>query len=155
MTESAPRCLIGAAIAALLITIAAITPGCAIPEEERWTVRDTPLEVDPTEYIQIAGWWSNGMELLHVDSGGRYRLYDSPTHAQPLHEGRWHRETHTRLRLEPYTGMDVEPLSVEILRRDEEYLLRVPGYADFRRTEAPEPPLRLRPPPIEPASSTA
>lgn len=163
MTQPLTRCLlIPCAIVTLSMALACVA-GCRAPEET-FTMRDRPVGVDPAYRVDVIGWWSNGQELLHIDRDGGYQLYaDSALLDSPLQRGRWEHRTPSRLSLEPYTEIDTEPLNVQVMAVDNEYVLRMPGYADFRAAPARQVPdrrdreenLELRPSPIQSMSNRA
>lgn len=154
MSRTSFRCMTIAPIAALLLCTLAVTVSCRVDEEPEWTTHQTPLEVDPVDYVHLVGWWSNGQQLLRLESDGGYRFYQNNVFAEtPLHQGRWEKHTHARIRLDPYEEASVEPLSVEIHRIGDEYVLWVPEYGEFQKTAEPDLPLRFEPPPFQPMSS--
>ena len=140
------------------LAVIALLPGACAAPEETTSQRSVPADVDPTARVDLTGWWSNGIQLLRLDPDGRYELYDSLTRLEPpLHRGRWNLRTNERLTLEPYTELEAEPLSTEIIL-DEEFdvLLRVPGYPEFQPTSTPQgEPMDLQPAPIQPMSNQA
>lgn len=63
------------------------------------------LDIDPTEEIDVRGWWSNGRELLLIQADGSYRLWKGVNRfLAPDDVGRWDRQTYRTLWLETYRG---------------------------------------------------
>ena len=63
------------------------------------------LDIDPTEKIDVNGWWSNGRELLLIQPDGGYRLWKGTNRfLAPDDIGRWDRQTYRTLWLETYRG---------------------------------------------------
>lgn len=61
------------------------------------------LDIDPTEQIDITGWWSNGTVLLHVAADGAFVKWNQPNrYRDPAQRGRWHRQTYRTFWIEPY-----------------------------------------------------
>lgn len=62
-----------------------------------------PLEIDPTERIELAQWWSNGAQLLRLDQSGSYDLYpDINRYHEAIEVGRWRRGNYVTVWLDPY-----------------------------------------------------
>ncbi len=63
------------------------------------------LDIDPTEQIDVRGWWSNGRELLLIQADGGYKLWKGTNRfLAPDDVGRWDRQTYRTLWLETYRG---------------------------------------------------
>lgn len=63
------------------------------------------LDIDPTEKIDVRGWWSNGRELLLILGDGSYKLWKGTNRfVAPDDIGRWDRQTYRTLWLETYRG---------------------------------------------------
>jgi hypothetical protein len=61
------------------------------------------LDIDPTEEIDVRGWWSNGRELLLIETDGKYKLWKGTNRfVAPDDVGRWDRQTYRTLWLETY-----------------------------------------------------
>lgn len=61
------------------------------------------LDIDPTEKIQIFGWWSNGKESLLIQENGAFRFWDQPNRfLAPAKSGRWDRQNYQTFWIEPY-----------------------------------------------------
>ncbi len=72
-------------------------PTRAIP----WSPRE--MDIDPTEKIDINGWWTNGKELLRVQPDGAFQWWDQPNRFRPPSKiGRWDRQNYRTFWLEPY-----------------------------------------------------
>lgn len=90
-------------------SVAAIAVACIVP----CLAADDPpapppvpkLDIDPTEQIDVRGWWSNGTELLLIQDDGGYRLWRGGNRYLPPSDiGRWDRQTYRTLWLETYRG---------------------------------------------------
>jgi hypothetical protein len=61
------------------------------------------LDIDPTEQIDVSGWWSNGAVVLSVRSDGSFLMWDQPNrYREPTKRGRWHRQNYRTFWVEPY-----------------------------------------------------
>jgi hypothetical protein len=111
------------ALAMLLLAGCAATPDA---EEAPPPPPPQPLELDPTDEIDLSQWWSNGRELLQLAPDGRYALHPSQNrHRQPADRGRWMRDSYAVLWLEPYGTRQPLRRRVAIVRRQGELTLEV------------------------------
>ncbi|NBX37293.1 MAG: hypothetical protein EBR10_08760 [Planctomycetes bacterium] len=61
------------------------------------------LDIDPTEQIDMSGWWSNGAVVLSVKRDGSFLMWDQPNrYREPSARGRWHRQNYRTFWIEPY-----------------------------------------------------
>ena len=89
-------------------------------------VVSTPLALDPTDEPQLAQWWTNGTQLLHLSESGAYRLYAGINRYHvPMERGRWTRRNYAALRIEPYAELTRRPARVSIRRVGDELRLDV------------------------------
>jgi len=101
------------------------------------------LDIDPTEQIDVAGWWSNGAVLLSVRSDGSFLMWDQPNrYREPTTRGRWHRQNYRTFWIEPYfdpkTPGNAPPRTRCALRRTNGVLLvDVGGATGLVQSEAP------------------
>jgi hypothetical protein len=117
-------------IATVMSTALLLGAGCASepepePYEARLATPVTTLEIDPTDEIDVVGWWSNGVDLLRLDPEGSYALFaDNNHHQRPIERGRWVRASYAWVRLEPYGALARDPVRVELARLDGEIALQ-------------------------------
>jgi len=98
----------------------------------------TPLDLDPTDRIEIGRWWTNGRELLRLDPDGAFRLYATTNrHHPPLERGRWSRQSYAVMWLEPYSLLPRERVRVALSRMNGEIALSVPDLLPFFAIEQP------------------
>lgn len=130
---TARRCLV-------LLTCLLLGACTAVKQEPEEITIDTPLEVDPTEPVALARWWSNGRQMLQLYVVGSYELYDGINrHDQPVERGRWSQPSYAWLRFEPYVTPSVEPVRVQIIRVDGEPALVLPDLEPMRAIDGPPP----------------
>lgn len=108
-------------------SVAAIAVACIAPSlaaDEAPAPPPVPkLDIDPTEQIDVRGWWSNGSELLLIQPDGGYRLWRTVNRYLPPNDiGRWDRQTYRTLWLETYRG-DAHSRDRAHLRREDGVLL--------------------------------
>lgn len=90
-----------AAIAALLLAAGATVPHAHAQNQKR--TPDAPLDFDPAKPERIDGWWTNGTELMRLDTNGAYRLWVSQDRFKyPVEVGAWRRTNYVYFDLEPY-----------------------------------------------------
>jgi hypothetical protein len=90
-----------AAIAALLLAAGAAVPHAHAQNQKR--TPDAPLDFDPAKPERIDGWWTNGTELMRLDTNGAYRLWVSQDRFKyPVEVGAWRRTNYVYFDLEPY-----------------------------------------------------
>ncbi len=108
-THSIPMFVRGRSLALAVAVHAAAVVGSSAPS---WAQSDAPvpppipaLDIDPTEQIDVKGWWSNGRELLLIQADGAYKLWKGTNRfLAPDDIGRWDRQTYRTLWLETYRG---------------------------------------------------
>ena len=84
------------------------------------------LDIDPTEEIDVRGWWSNGRELLLIQADGAYKLWKGTNRfLAPDDIGRWDRQTYRTLWLETYRGQKHSRDRAHLRREDGTLLLTV------------------------------
>ena len=119
-------------IAALLPAIFLALPACkskAQKEEEASWRMDTPLPHDPTDKFELGPWWSNGRQLLNLQTDGFYALYDNNNrYSKPLERGRWSQQSYAVLWLEPYSQRSQPPTRVGITKMDDRLALALPKF---------------------------
>ncbi len=117
--------------------------GCESEQIEPAPVVSTPLELDPTEQIELTGWWSNGEQMLRLQQDGSYWRYASANryHAAAEH-GKWWQHSYAALWLAPYQQLVRPPTRVAITKIDGRLALRLndlePLLALEARPAAPE-----------------
>jgi hypothetical protein len=90
-----------AAIAAMLLAAGAAVPHAHAQNQKR--TPDAPLDFDPAKPERIDGWWTNGTELMRLDTNGAYRLWVSQDRFKyPVEVGAWRRTNYVYFDLEPY-----------------------------------------------------
>lgn len=131
VTRSGTRALAGLArsrpFAVALAACAATGLSSSVPSQAQSGAPVPPpipaLDIDPTEKIDVHGWWSNGTELLLIQPDGGYRLWKSNNrYRAPDDIGRWDRQTYRTLWLETYRG-EKHTRDRAHLRRDDGILL--------------------------------
>lgn len=86
-----------------------------------------PLQLDPTEQVALAHWWSNGKQLLHLDDSAFYSLHEGVNrYSAPIERGRWSQQSYAALWLEPYTTAQPQRVRVGITRIDGKLALVLP-----------------------------
>jgi hypothetical protein len=113
-----------------LAAMAALAAGSMAPAVPAAAQSEAPkpppipaLDIDPTEQIDVRGWWSNGTELLLIQADGGYRLWKGISrYRAPDDIGRWDRQTYRTLWLETYRGA-VHTRDRAHLRREDGILL--------------------------------
>jgi hypothetical protein len=90
-----------AAIAAMLLAAGAAVQHAHAQNQKR--TPDAPLDFDPAKPERIDGWWTNGTELMRLDTNGAYRLWVSQDRFKyPVEVGAWRRTNYVYFDLEPY-----------------------------------------------------
>ena len=106
------------------------------PEAE--LVISTPLPFDPTEKYELAAWWSNDEQLLHLDRTGFYRLYEGTNRYRGTAErGRWWQHSYAALWLEPYSEQPQEPTRVSIRKSDDGFTIELRDLETMRALNEP------------------
>lgn len=124
--------------AIVVLTCGATTlTGCGSDDIEPEPVVHTPLDLDPTEDVEIAEWWTTGKRLLHLYDDGRYALYSSTNrYDTPVERGRWSQGSYAALWMEPYTTQH-RRVRVSISKVNGELRLDVPKVGELRPLEQP------------------
>ncbi|MSQ90450.1 MAG: hypothetical protein EXS01_03520 [Phycisphaerales bacterium] len=61
------------------------------------------LDIDPTETIEITGWWTNDRQVLFVREDGAFFWWNQPNRFRAVSKsGRWDRQNYRTFWLEPY-----------------------------------------------------
>jgi hypothetical protein len=106
------------AIVAIGVVLLA-TGGCEAPpaEAQPQIVTHAMLEHDPMHEVNAAGWWSDGVQLLHLDPDHGYRRFGSLNpYRTPVERGWWTQDGYAVLWLEPYDTREPERIRVSIRR---------------------------------------
>jgi len=104
-TAMATRVRARAAVSVALAMVALVGPSAAAQSEAPPPPPIPALDIDPTEQIDVKGWWSNGRELLLIQPDGGYRFWKGTNRfLAPDDVGRWDRQTYRTLWLETYRG---------------------------------------------------
>ncbi len=119
------------AVASLLLSVlCAPFVGSAFAQQSAPPIipKGAKLDIDPTEQIDVSGWWSNGSVLLSVRGDGSFLMWDQPNrYREPTKRGRWHRQNYRTFWIEPYfdpkTPGNAPPRTRCALRRTEGVLL--------------------------------
>ncbi len=104
---------------------------------------NSKLDIDPTERIEIKGWWSNGKEIFLVKSDGAFIWWNQPNRFRaPSMSGRWDRQNYRTFWLEPYAigPTDHETpkrLRVALRRTDGKIFADVGTHLAFALSESP------------------
>ena len=120
-----------------LMTLAAC--GCESRHmRETEPVVSTPLEFDPTEHYELSRWWTNGTQLLRLESNASYALYpDQNRYRTPMQRGRWSQQSYAVLWLEPYTQREPMRQRVGITKLDGKLALMIPKYKPMHAIKSP------------------
>ncbi len=123
-----------------LIVILVVFAGCETkkltPEAE--LVISTPLPFDPTEKYELAAWWSNDEQLLHLARTGFYRLYEGTNRYRGTAErGRWWQQSYAALWLEPYSQLRQEPTRVSIRKSEDGFTIALRDLEEMRALDEP------------------
>jgi len=125
----------------VICTAAALLTGCKSDEpRERQADRPiaAPLELDPTEHVALAHWWSNGKQLLHLDDSAFYSLHEGLNrYNAPIERGRWAQQSYAALWLEPYTTAQAQRMRVTITKIDGKLALVLPKAEPMFALERP------------------
>ena len=96
------------------------------------------LDIDPTEQIDVKGWWSNGRELLLIQADGGYRLWKGTNRfLAPDDIGRWDRQTYRTLWLETYRGQKHSRDRAHLRRESGTLLLTVRDLQPMQQLQRP------------------
>ncbi len=114
-----------AALVTLIVVM--MLSGCASGDRRaREAKAAVPLAFDPTEKYQTPQWWTNGQELLYLDSDGGSELYPGTNrYSRPTETGRWWQQSYAALWLEPYAQYASPRTRCSIRKIDQDYVLVV------------------------------
>lgn len=136
--QTKPRLAV-AILAALLpsvttgLLVAAVLPGNTALAQNAKKTSDEPMDFDPAKPERIEGWWSNGVELMRLDSNGAYRVWVSQDRfKRPVELGAWRRTNYVFFDLEPYRVKTGTRHRVTLQKDDGVTELHREGMADFR-----------------------
>ena len=60
-------------------------------------------DLDPTEIVEITGWWTNEREVLYMRDDGAFYFWDQPNRFRAVSKsGRWDHQNYRTFWLEPY-----------------------------------------------------
>jgi hypothetical protein len=118
---------------ALSILLAACNDESVLPEP----VVETPLALDPSDDVQVAEWYTNGRELLHLYGDGRYALHGTMNRYETaIERGRWSKGGYAVIWLEPYTTQH-ERIRVSLNKVDTMIVLNVPKHGVMKPQDQP------------------
>ena len=122
-------------VIALLLTAATALPAAA---QNSGKTPERPLEFDPAKPEPVDGWWTNGTELMRLDTNGAYRLWVSQDRfKRPVELGAWRRSNYVFFDLEPYRAKTGTRYRVNLQKEDGVTELRRDGMKDFRKVGSP------------------
>ena len=122
-TTTATHIGASASASVALAIVALVGPRASAQSEAPAPPPIPALDIDPTEQIDIKGWWSNGRELLLIQADGGYKLWKGTNRfLAPDDIGRWDRQTYRTFWLETYRG-DAHSRDRAHLRREDGILL--------------------------------
>ena len=94
------------------------------------------LQLDPSNPIEIAGWWDNGRYLLEVRFDFGYRILNGPYPGSPvIEQGRWTRKQHYKFMLEPYNAGKADSETVILSKDRGRPVATIEGLQPFRKLE--------------------
>ncbi len=142
-----PGAIVASAVAVLLVgvpTTAHARQADSAPAQAPAIIpSNSKLDIDPTERVEIKGWWSNGKEIFLVKSDGAFVWWNQPNRFRAASmSGRWDRQNYRTFWLEPYAlgPTDRETpkrLRVALRRTDGKIFADVETHLDFMLTEDP------------------
>ena len=124
----------------LIVVMLLLLVGCASNDEmdQAAVMTSIPLEFDPTEKYELAVWWSNDEQLLHLDRTGFYRLYEGTNRYRGTAErGRWWQHSYAALWLERYSQLRQEPARVSIRKSDDGFTIQMRDLEEMRALDGP------------------
>ncbi|MHC4081860.1 MAG: hypothetical protein ACYTFF_01545 [Planctomycetota bacterium] len=118
-----------------------VAAGCKSQEQqEPVPAGSTPLELDPTQDYELAAWWTNGKQLLHLGEAGVYALYQGVNrYRKPAERGHWSQQSYAAIRLEPYAELSQDATRGSIRRAGRRLMLDLPGMEPMLGLEDPPP----------------
>jgi hypothetical protein len=114
-------------------TLQSPTPVTAAPVEDGTR---SMLQLDPSNPIEIAGWWDNGRYLLEVRFDFGYRILNGPYPGSPvIEQGRWTRKQHYKFMLEPYNAGKADSETVILSKDRGRPVATIEGLQPFRKLD--------------------
>jgi hypothetical protein len=99
-----------------------------------------PLDLDPTQDYELAAWWTNGEQLLHLGEADTYALYEGVNrYRKPAQRGRWSQLSCAAIRLEPYAQRSQDATRGSIRRVGRRLTIELPPLAPMMGLEGPPP----------------
>jgi hypothetical protein len=107
-------------------------------KQEPPPVAGIPLELDPTQDFELAAWWTNGEQLLHLGEADSYALYETINrYRKPAQRGRWSQLSYAAIRLEPYAQRSQDATRGSIRRVGRRLTLDLPAMEPMLGLEGP------------------
>jgi hypothetical protein len=129
--------------ALVILGCACLLAGCKSPEEKYPPppLVTPALNLDPTQQVELASWWTNGEQLLHLQESHAYVLREgSNRYSKPIERGRWDQLSYAVVRMQPYGQRQSEAQRVSITRFDDGQLaLILPKRKPMRPLDGPPP----------------
>ena len=123
-------------VPALLLLLGCVTTEDLMPP----VVIATPLDPDPTDRIELAEWWTNGRQMIHLEEAGTYARFNSTNrYHDPAEHGKWWQQSYAVLWLEPYRERRREVNRVGITKIDGKLALTVGKLEPMHPLEGPPP----------------
>ena len=124
---------------ACLLGLLSLVSGCSssdrlVPEP----VVHTPLDIDPTEDIELPAWWVGSDRLIHLGPSGVYTVHANQNRfTPPLERGRWDRTAYLVIRLAPYEPVHALPTELRLAMRSGVLCAQRPGEELLRSSVTP------------------
>lgn len=132
-----PRTLSLAAFAAMALAQATLLAQPVVAQNSRQPVI-APLDFDPAHPEKVEGWWTNGQELMHLETNGAYQMWLSQDRfATPAEVGAWRRSNYVLFDLESYRAKPGTRIRVELVKRDGVTCISRTGMAPLKRVSGP------------------
>ena len=81
----------------------------------------SPIQFDPANPEPVTGWWTNGKELMRLETNGAYQLWMTQDRFQrPVEVGAWRRSNYVYFELEPYRVKPGTRIKVQLIKEDGE-----------------------------------
>jgi hypothetical protein len=124
-------------LATLAVLIAAAGAPLALAQNSGKTP-PSPIDFDPANPEPVVGWWTNGKELLRLETNGAYQLWITQDRYQrPVEVGAWRRSNYVYFELEPYRVKAGTRIKLQLIKEDGETKIDRPGTDHFRRIPVP------------------
>ena len=95
------------------------------------------MQLDPSDPIDIAGWWDNGRFLLEIGHDLGYQILNGAyPDSRMVERGRWTRRNHFRFTLEPYNTEEFQTEDVVLSVEEGVPTATIKGLAPFRKLTA-------------------